>query len=187
MAEKSGGFVGGGGGETRVLSAVSQPGTRYSVVSGSCPTHVLEPRGREVDFRATATHSRLHEQSEVHARNCAKQNDGCVRGGGVPSGMKGHEMRKTPCANFAVSWFSLRHAGRFVKDALLVSCARWRGGRRRRSLVTPLWSLQLHLHYSHTFHHRTAFGHEPFFPLPGRARSGRRPVGTPHDGTLTQR
>ena len=25
------------------------------------------------------------------------------------------------------------------------------------------------------------------FPLPGRARSGRRPVGTPHDGTLTQR
>jgi hypothetical protein len=45
-----------------------------------------------------------------------------MRGGGVQNGIKGHELRDTPCANFAMSWFSLRHAGRFVKDALVL-CA----------------------------------------------------------------
>jgi hypothetical protein len=56
----------------------------------------------------------------MHATVLSNTMDEWMRGGGVR--IKGHELRDTPCANFAMSWFSLRHAGRFVKDALVL-CA----------------------------------------------------------------
>jgi hypothetical protein len=105
-------------GEFAGLAAVSR--ARGTVVLSGSSSCVLEPRGRELTFEHCcyfASRARF-----MHATVLSKPMDEWVRGGGVQNGIKGHELRDTPCANFAMSWFSLRHAGRFVKDALVL-CA----------------------------------------------------------------